>query len=146
VRARPTQPEIVAPPSWSAAGPDTAQSPTGDLSQWWTRLGDPVLSDLIAQALKKNTSLRTARANLREARAERNLAAANRFPTVTGTVSDPAALHDGGATISGCAGLVRTHPLHSNALASSAMITAVRGSALPRSLTMVVIITTLSIN
>jgi len=63
------------------------QSPTGDLSQWWTRLGDPVLSDLIVQALKKNTSLRTARANLREARAERNLAAANRFPTVTGTVS-----------------------------------------------------------
>ena len=87
VRTRPAQPEIVAPPSWSAAGSDTVQSPTGDLSQWWTRLGDPVLSDLIAQALKRNTSLRTARANLREARAERNLAAANRFPTVTGTVS-----------------------------------------------------------
>jgi multidrug efflux system outer membrane protein len=87
VRTRPAQPEIVAPPSWSAAGPDTVQSPTGDLSQWWTRLGDPVLSDLIAQALKKNTSLRTARANLRGARAERNLAAANRFPTVPGTVS-----------------------------------------------------------
>lgn len=86
-RTRPAQPEIVAPPSWSAAGPDTVQSPTGDLSQWWTRLGDPVLSDLIAQALKKNTSLRTARANLREARAERNYAAANRYPTVTGTVS-----------------------------------------------------------
>ena len=87
VRTRPAQPEIVAPPSWSSAAPDTVQSPTGDLSQWWTRLGDPVLSDLIVQALKKNTSLRTARANLREARAERNLAAANRFPTVTGTVS-----------------------------------------------------------
>jgi multidrug efflux system outer membrane protein len=86
-RARPAQPEIVAPPSWSTAGPDTVRGATGDLSQWWTRLGDPVLSDLIAQALKKNSSLRTARANLREARAERNLAAANRFPTVTGTVS-----------------------------------------------------------
>jgi len=87
VRTKPAQPEIVAPPSWSAAGPDTVQSPMGDLSQWWTRLGDKVLSDLIAQALKKNTSLRTARANLREARAERNYATANRFPTVTGTVS-----------------------------------------------------------
>jgi outer membrane protein, multidrug efflux system len=86
-RTRPAQPEIIAPPSWSAAGPEAAQGATGDLSQWWTRLGDPVLSDLIAQALEKNTSLRTARANLREARAERNLAAANRFPTVTGTVS-----------------------------------------------------------
>jgi multidrug efflux system outer membrane protein len=86
-RTRAAQPEIVTPPSWSSAGPDTLQSATGDLSQWWTRLGDPVLSDLIAQALKKNTSLRTALANLREARAERNLAAANRFPTVTGTVS-----------------------------------------------------------
>jgi outer membrane protein, multidrug efflux system len=87
VRTRPAQPEIVVPPSWSSAGTDTAQSPTGDLSQWWTRLGDPVLSDLIAQALKKNTSLRTAQANLREARAERNYAAANRFLTITGTAS-----------------------------------------------------------
>jgi len=86
-RIRPAQPEIVALTSWSAAGPDTVQSPTGDLSQWWTRLGDPVLSDLIAQALNKNTSLRTAQANLREARAERNYAAANRFPTITGTAS-----------------------------------------------------------
>jgi NodT family efflux transporter outer membrane factor (OMF) lipoprotein len=86
-RARPAQPAIVAPPSWSAAGPDTVQSATGDLSRWWTRLGDPVLSDLIAQALEKNTSLRTAGANLREARAERNLAAANRVPTISGTVS-----------------------------------------------------------
>jgi len=87
VRTKPARPEIVAPPAWSAAGPDTVQSPTGDLAQWWTRLGDPVLSDLIAQALKNNTSLRIARANLREARAERNYAAANRFPTITGTVS-----------------------------------------------------------
>jgi outer membrane protein, multidrug efflux system len=87
VRARPAQPEIVAPPSWNSAGPDTLQSPTGDLSQWWTRLRDPVLSDLIARALKKSTSLRTAQANLREASAERNLAAANRFPTITGMVS-----------------------------------------------------------
>jgi outer membrane protein, multidrug efflux system len=86
-RARPAQPEIVAPPSWSAAGTDTVQGATGDLSQWWTRLGDPILSDLIAQALKKNASVRTALANLRQASAERNLAAANRFPTVTGTLS-----------------------------------------------------------
>ena len=86
-RTRPAQPTITPPPSWSSAGPDTAQSPTGDLTQWWNRLGDGCLSDLIAQALKNNTSLRTARANLREARAQRNLAAANRFPTVTGTTS-----------------------------------------------------------
>jgi multidrug efflux system outer membrane protein len=91
-RARPIQPEIVGPPSWSSAGPDTAQSPTGDLSQWWTRLGDPVLSGVIGQALKKNTSLRTAQANLREARAERNYAAANRFPTITGTASGSASV------------------------------------------------------
>jgi multidrug efflux system outer membrane protein len=90
IRTRPAQPEIVVPPSWSSAGPDTVQIATGDLSQWWKRLGDSVLSDLIAQALNSNTSLRIARANLRQARAERNLAAANRFPTVTGSVTGSA--------------------------------------------------------
>jgi len=78
---------VPVPPSWNSANADTVQRPTGDLSQWWKGFGDEVLSDLIAQALKHNTGLRTARANLREARAQRNLAAANRFPSVSGSLS-----------------------------------------------------------
>jgi multidrug efflux system outer membrane protein len=84
---RATKPTITLPPSWNSVTGDTVQSPAGDLSQWWKRFGDDILSDLIGQALKNNTSLRTARANLREARAERNLASANRFPTVTASLS-----------------------------------------------------------
>ncbi len=84
---RAARPMITVPPSWNSVTADTVQSPAGDLSQWWKRFGDDILSDLIGQALKNNTSLRTARANLREARAERNLAAANRFPTVTASLS-----------------------------------------------------------
>ena len=84
---RAAKPTITAPPSWNSIDADTVQSPTGDLSQWWKRFGDDILSDLIAQAVRNNTSLRTARANLREARAERNLAAANRFPTVSASLS-----------------------------------------------------------
>jgi len=84
---RAAKPAITVPPSWNSVNADTVQSPAGDLSQWWKRFGDDILSDLIGQALKNNTSLRTARANLREARAERNLAAANRFPTVTASLS-----------------------------------------------------------
>lgn len=100
-RIKPAHPEIVAPPSWNAAGPDTVQSATGDLSQWWTRLGDPVLSDLVARALKKNTSVLTARANLRKARVERNLAAANRFPTVTGTLSGSSSKSNSSSSVAG---------------------------------------------
>jgi len=50
----------------------------------------------------------------------------------------------GAHTISGCAGLIRTHPLHSKALTSSATIdtlrSLVRSSALARSLLIAVIL------
>ncbi|MDK2848958.1 MAG: outer membrane protein multidrug efflux system [Desulfuromonadales bacterium] len=53
-----------------------------DLSRWWRELDDPVLNDLVTDALKANLDLATARAQLREARAQRALAGAQLGPTV----------------------------------------------------------------
>ena len=71
--------QLGVPVSWHAVAA-TAPS-AADLSRWWTRLNDPVLAALIEQADSPN--VRTAQARLREARARRDLASANRFPTVT---------------------------------------------------------------
>ena len=49
---------------------------------WWTGLGDPQLSGLIAEALKDNPSLAVADARAREAQAQAGVADAERGPTV----------------------------------------------------------------
>lgn len=49
---------------------------------WWTGLGDPQLSALIAEALKDNPSLAVADARAREAQAQAGAADAERGPTV----------------------------------------------------------------
>lgn len=73
--------QLGVPVSWHAVAA-TAPS-AADLSRWWTRLNDPVLAALIEQALADSPNVRTAQARLREARARRDFASANRFPTVT---------------------------------------------------------------
>jgi NodT family efflux transporter outer membrane factor (OMF) lipoprotein len=78
------------PTTWNGvrAADNTATArKTGDLSTWWERLGDPALTGLIEQALAGSTDLRVARAKLREARARRNLAGADHFPTVKASAS-----------------------------------------------------------
>src|SRR5208337_3343866 len=134
-------------------------------------LPDELLSLPLPDTVPVTVGKRLAAARLRSARASRKFARAvrrlvfflsacairsdrtgspsrvhhcDKSPVGLCTVSGPAALHDGGATISGCAGLIRTHPLHSNALASSATIdivrSIVRSSALARRLLIAVIL------
>jgi NodT family efflux transporter outer membrane factor (OMF) lipoprotein len=59
-----------------------AEAP-GDLSEWWKNLDDPLLSELVGEALQVSPDLRSAQARLREARARRVVAAAGRYPSVT---------------------------------------------------------------
>ncbi len=63
--------------------------PAGDetLSRWWARLNDPVLTSLEERALKGNLDIRKAVAVIRQVRAGRNSATADRLPTVTGSAS-----------------------------------------------------------
>ena len=73
------------PAKWSAASAHPA--PLEDLAQWWRKLGDPTLDALMERALADNRDVAVARARLREARARRDLANANRFPTLGASAS-----------------------------------------------------------
>jgi NodT family efflux transporter outer membrane factor (OMF) lipoprotein len=76
-----------APAAWSRLeGPaDNATAP--DLGRWWHNLGDPLLSDIVRQALDANLDLRNAQARLRGARARRAVAPAGFFPAVAASGS-----------------------------------------------------------
>lgn len=80
-------PAVDVPAGWSgldsAAGPVTSVAEAGDISRWWLVLHDPLLSELMAEALRASPDLRLAQARLREARGRRMVAAAGLFPSVT---------------------------------------------------------------
>jgi outer membrane protein, multidrug efflux system len=80
-----TPEQLSAPSAWHATLPENTRS--GDLSTWWRQLGDPLLSEFVEEALRSSPNMDLARARLREARAQRRLAAANLFPTITANAS-----------------------------------------------------------
>jgi outer membrane protein, multidrug efflux system len=69
------------PTAWSVAAVSTTASPSS-LAQWWSRFDDPLLSHLVTQALQTNTSVKSAEAALRQARALRDVSAAALWPAV----------------------------------------------------------------
>jgi NodT family efflux transporter outer membrane factor (OMF) lipoprotein len=80
-------PKTNIPAAWSQPGTATPASDATGLAQWWSALGDPLLAQLIDQALSGSTDLRLATARLREARASRLLAGANTWPTLSADAS-----------------------------------------------------------
>jgi NodT family efflux transporter outer membrane factor (OMF) lipoprotein len=81
-------PALATPPAFVEAGAaQTPQGPLadGDLTQWWTRFGDPTLDDLIAKALADNPDLQIAASRVREARQQVRVAAAAELPSVNAT-------------------------------------------------------------
>ncbi len=73
---------LVVPERWRNA-PDTQPVSTSkDLSEWWKGFGDPVLNDLIGQALAANHDLRLAKARVREAKAMITVAESALYPSV----------------------------------------------------------------
>lgn len=80
-------PDTPVPTAW-AAGTTAAPGATAtSLAQWWQRLGDPQLTALVEQALTANTSVRTAQAALRQARAQVDVQAAGLSPQVGASAS-----------------------------------------------------------
>jgi NodT family efflux transporter outer membrane factor (OMF) lipoprotein len=57
------------------------------LAQWWERFDDPLLNALVTQALQTNTSLRSARAALQQARALRDVKSAGLQPSLSASGS-----------------------------------------------------------
>ncbi|WP_310567966.1 efflux transporter outer membrane subunit [Hydrogenophaga sp.] len=82
--ARPPADTSPVPAQWSAAS-GSAQ-PTA-LAQWWQRFDDPQLTALVAQALQANTSVKSAQAALRQARAQRDAQAAANGPSISASAS-----------------------------------------------------------
>lgn len=83
-------PATSTPPTWqgaTAARVSVAPATAAELANWWRQLNDPLLSSLMVQALQGSLDLHTAQSRLREARARRTLAGANRFPTITASGS-----------------------------------------------------------
>ncbi|WP_180131970.1 efflux transporter outer membrane subunit [Rhodoferax sp. BLA1] len=64
-------------PVWEASSATTQQ-----LSAWWDDFHDPLLSQLVNQALQANTSIRSAQAALQQARALRDVSVATAGPNV----------------------------------------------------------------
>ncbi len=70
-----------APASWSRSTATTSAS-AEVLSTWWTQFDDPLLGELIHDALRANPDLLQARATLAQARALRSQTAASRSPQI----------------------------------------------------------------
>lgn len=98
-----TPEQLKVPDAWHAALPEKAQA--GDLSAWWRQLGDPLLSQLVEEALQASPTIDLARAKLREARAQRNLAVADLLPSVNASGTATRTKSDGPATTNYRAGL-----------------------------------------
>jgi len=79
-------PTIVLPAAWGNAKTTQAPKPA-NLAQWWRRFNDPVLNDLVEQAVQGNLDVATAKAKIREARAMQREAVGALFPSLTGSGS-----------------------------------------------------------
>ena len=79
-------PTIALPAGWGGAKATQPSKPV-NLAQWWRRLNDPVLNDLVEQAVQGNLDVATAKAKIREARATRQEAVGALFPSLTGSGS-----------------------------------------------------------
>ena len=82
-----TRPATELPLAWNGLDPTSqpvlsAETPA-DLSRWWQSLDDPMLTGLIDEALQANNDLRSAQSRLRQARAQRTVAGAGRYPDLT---------------------------------------------------------------
>ncbi len=84
-------PRASVPASWvgvtNTHQPSVVTDRPADLARWWQRLGDPTLTSLVEEALKANSSLALAQANLRQARALRDIAAGGFWPSATATAA-----------------------------------------------------------
>ncbi len=78
------------PATWSEMGASNQTNTevnATSLAEWWTRFNDPLLTRLVTQALAANSSVNSAQAALRQARALRDVAAAGLLPAVGSSAS-----------------------------------------------------------
>ncbi len=72
--------QTIVPDQWQET---TSEGAEENLLQWWTQFQDPVLTDLIKQALDSNNDIAVAQGRLRSARASYDAASGARWPSVS---------------------------------------------------------------
>jgi NodT family efflux transporter outer membrane factor (OMF) lipoprotein len=75
-------PNLPLPERWPSQPSSADTSGDASLANWWTSLNDPILNQLVQQAVAENKSVRQAMARVTEARARRNVSLAGLAPTV----------------------------------------------------------------
>ena len=81
----PPKTDVSAPWTSPLAGGETNGS--ADLAAWWRNFGDTNLDSLMTMAVQSNFTLRIAESRVREARAERDVAAGGLWPSIGGSGS-----------------------------------------------------------
>ncbi len=79
-------PDMYLPVSWAHAGKEHSRD-LPKLEEWWTALGDPVLNDLVDEAVASNLDVAAAKARIREARATYRQSTGALFPSLDGSAS-----------------------------------------------------------
>jgi NodT family efflux transporter outer membrane factor (OMF) lipoprotein len=74
------RPDVPTNPAWLEAELDRFDPDAPDLAEWWRKLNDPVLDQLIELALAQNNNLRIAGLRVVEAQAALNIARGNQYP------------------------------------------------------------------
>ena len=85
--SNPTANLMAVPATWSAAPLASAGAPASDITGWWTGFQDAQLTALVDQALRANTSVKSAQAALRQARALADVQQAGLGPSVSASGS-----------------------------------------------------------
>lgn len=81
-------PALDLPERWTnAAGNAAAEAERPELASWWRNLDDPLLDELIAEAVQGNLDVASARAAIREARASRRQQAGALEPSLDGSAA-----------------------------------------------------------
>jgi NodT family efflux transporter outer membrane factor (OMF) lipoprotein len=80
-------PKSTLPEGWREATAAGLAPKAAELTEWWKQLNDPVLDSLVERATHNGLDVREALARVREARALRGVAAADRYPTVDASAS-----------------------------------------------------------
>lgn len=80
------RPQVTVPGTWSqspASSTPTSATLWAAIDPWWQSFHDPVLSDLIEQALKRNNDLASAALTLRKARLQAGLSEREMWPSLS---------------------------------------------------------------
>lgn len=82
------RPDVTVNPDWLQTELEQFATTPAELAEWWRTLNDPVLNELIAQAVQQNNNLKIAGLRVLEAEANLKIATGNRYPQTQAITAD----------------------------------------------------------